>query len=69
MKKLNYYRGRLDDVPGIFSLMKPLPEAINSFKNLSEKFETYLLSTAPWDNPNAWSNKLLWVKKYIEKLA
>lgn len=49
--------------------MKPLPEAINSFKILSEKFATYLLSTAPWDNPSAWSNKLLWVKKYIEKLA
>ena len=25
----------------------------------------YILSTAPWDNPSAWTDKLLWVKKYL----
>ncbi|MFZ8887146.1 MAG: 5' nucleotidase, NT5C type, partial [Steroidobacteraceae bacterium] len=28
-------------------------------------FDTYILSTAPWDNPSAWSDKLLWVKKHL----
>ena len=59
------YNERLDEVPGIFSLMSPMPKAIESFKELSVLFDTYILSTAPWENPSAWSDKLLWVKNHI----
>lgn len=59
------YEGKLDEVPGIFSLMRPMPEAIASFEALSRLYETYILSTAPWENPSAWSDKLLWVKRYL----
>ena len=44
------YEDRLDEVPGIFSLMKPMPGAIESLYRLQEKFELYILSTAPWKN-------------------
>ena len=63
------YEGRLDDVPDIFSLMKPMPGAVDAFSKLSEIFDTYILSTSPWDNPSAWSDKLIWVKKYLENHA
>tara|TARA_B100000945_G_C20306924_1_gene560816 strand:- start:376 stop:816 length:441 start_codon:yes stop_codon:yes gene_type:complete len=63
------YKGRLDEIPGVFSLMKPLSGAICSFKRLSNKYDTYILSTAPWDNPSAWSDKNLWVKKYLGEIA
>ena len=63
------YEGRLDDVPGIFSLMVPIKDAIESVEKLSRVFDTYLLSTAPWDNPSAWSDKVIWVKKYLGKVA
>ena len=63
------YEGRLDDVPGIFSLMVPIKDAIESVEKLSKVFDTYLLSTAPWDNPSAWSDKVIWVKKYLGKVA
>jgi len=63
------YKGHFDDVPGIFKLMKPLPVAIEAYKSLSKKFETYILSTAPWENPTAWSDKLEWVKKYLGEVA
>jgi len=46
-----------------------MPGAIDSFIELTNHFETYVLSTAPWDNPSAWSDKLLWIKKYLGKLA
>ena len=59
------YQNRLDEVPGIFSLMKPKPDAIESFKRLSEVFDVYILSTAPWENATAWTDKLNWVKKYL----
>ncbi|MGY0505390.1 5' nucleotidase, NT5C type [Luteimonas sp. e5] len=59
------YADRLDEVPGIFSRMAPLPGAIDAFNELSRLFDTYLLSTAPWENPSAWSDKLLWVKQHL----
>ena len=62
---LHEYEGRLDEVPSIFALMSPMPEAIESYTELSERFDTYILSTAPWGNPSAWSDKLLWVQKHL----
>ena len=59
------YKGDLDEVPGIFSLMIPMEDAIKSFKKLSSTYDTYILSTAPWENASAWSDKLEWVKKYL----
>ncbi len=63
------YEKHLDEVPGIFSLMEPLPGAIDAYKKLSKEFDTYILSTAPWKNPTAWSDKLIWVKKYLGEHA
>jgi len=62
-------KGNYDEVPGIFSLMTPMPQALESYRELSELFNTYILSTAPWENPSAWSDKLLWVKKYLGDVA
>ena len=63
------YKDRLDEVPGIFSLMEPLIGAIESYKKLSQKFDTYILSTAPWKNSSGWSDKNEWVKKYLGDFA
>jgi len=59
------YADRLDEVPGIFSLMKPLLGAVDAYKQLVVEFDTYILSTSPWENPSAWSDKLIWVKEYL----
>lgn len=63
------YEGRLDEIPGIFSQMDPVPQAIESFKELASLFDTYVLSTSPWENPSAWSDKLVWVKQHLGKSA
>ena len=63
------YEDRLDEVPDIFSLMDPLKGAIDSYKKLSQKFDTYILSTAPWKNSTGWSDKNEWVKKYLGDVA
>jgi len=63
------FKGNYDKCPGIFSLMLPMEGAIEAFKKLSIKYDTYILSTSPWDNPTAGSDKLLWVKKYLGKVA
>jgi len=68
-EKEKYGPDDLDNVPGIFSLMESNEGAIDGFEWLSENFDTYILSTAPWDNPSAWQDKLLWVKKYLPKVV
>lgn len=63
------YSYHLADVPGIFGLMDPLPQAIEAFHTLSEHFDCYILSTAPWSNPSARSDKIARVHKYLPKIA
>ena len=59
-----YYNDQ-DEVPGMFSTMLPIEGAIDAFEKLSEKYDTYILSSAPWNNSGAWTDKLEWVKKYL----
>ncbi len=63
------YKDRYDEVPGIFSRMKPIEGALDAFSNLSSIYDSYILSTAPWENPSAWSDKLNWVKMNLGKKA
>lgn len=68
-KLLDEFEERLDEIPNIFSLMEPLTGAIEAFQLLSKKFDSYILSTAPWENSSAWSDKNEWVKKYLGDAA
>ena len=63
------YKDDLDHIPGVFSKMKPLPGAIESYKKLSKHFDTYILSSSPWGNDTAPTDKLKWVKKYLGDVA
>lgn len=66
---IHEFNDRLDEVPGIFALMDPMEGAIDTYKWISDNFDTYIVSTAPWENPSAWSDKLNWVKKYVGEFA
>ena len=68
-KQFNEFKGRYYQVPNIFSLMDPLEGALEAFEKLSSKYDTYILSTAPWTNTTAWQDKIEWVQKYLGKLA
>lgn len=41
------FEGRLDEVPGIYALMDPMPGAIEAVHKLAEKYDVFILSTAP----------------------
>ena len=60
------YEGRLDEVPGIFALMDPMPGSIEAVHRLAKLYDVYILSTAPWKNPSAWADKVSWVTKYLD---
>ena len=66
---LQKYDGNPDNVPGIFSILQPMPGAIEAFAKLAQKYDVYILSTAPWNNPSAWTDKVLWVQKYLGEVA
>ena len=47
------------------ALWELLEGAIEAIKILNDKYDLYILSTAPWENPNAWKHKREWIEKYF----
>ena len=66
---LEKYKDDEDEIPGIFGKMPPMPHAIESFIELAGLFDTYVLSTSPWENPSALQDKLEWVKEHLGQHA
>lgn len=64
-KDIEEYKNRYDEHPYIFTLMEPIKDSIESIRKLNQQFELYILSTAPWNNPNAWKQKRDWIGKYF----
>ena len=64
-KDFEEYKDSYDDHPYIFTLMDPIKDSIESIKKLDKHYDLYILSTAPWDNPNAWKQKRDWIGKYF----
>ncbi|MFN1835276.1 5' nucleotidase, NT5C type [Balneola sp. MJW-20] len=67
LSKQTPYKGRPDKLPGIYEDLDPIPGSIEAVNSLleDERFEVFILSSAPWDNPDAWTHKRLWVEKYF----
>jgi len=59
-------KDRLDEIPGLFGKMDPMPGAIEAVHILAEEYDVFILSTAPWKNPSAWSDKVTWVTQYLD---
>ena len=64
-KELNINPNDAKHVPNFFRELKPISGAIDAYNLLNEYFDVYILTTAPWNNPSAWSDKLLWIQKYF----
>lgn len=54
-----------DTIPHIFRDLKPIKGAIEAVNMLLDatNYNVYFLSTAPWDNPSAWTDKRLWIEE------
>jgi hypothetical protein len=62
---LEEYRGNEDEIPGVFALMDPMPGAVEAVTALARLYDTYVLSTAPWKNPGAWHDKVVWIQTHF----
>jgi len=69
LSSITPYKGRPDKLPGVYENLEPIAGAIDAVNYLlnSEDFDVYFLSTAPWDNPEAWMHKRLWIAKYFDE--
>jgi 5'(3')-deoxyribonucleotidase len=54
-----------DTIPGLFRNLESISDAISSVNKLmdSESYEVYFLSTAPWNNTSAWTDKRIWLEE------
>jgi 5'(3')-deoxyribonucleotidase len=66
---LKQFKEHPDEIPGIFGLMQPIPGAVEAYRELSEIFDTYIASAAPWNNVQAWTEKRIWVEAYLGEPA
>lgn len=55
--------------PGFFLSLAPIPGAVSAYNHLADYVDAYILSTAPWEAPNAWREKRLWVEQHIGQKA
>lgn len=51
--------------PGFFYNLKKFPGTDEGLKFLVEHFDVYILSTAPWNNLDAWKEKRMWIEKHL----
>lgn len=63
------HENRVDEIPDLFSLMDPMPGAIEAVTELAQLFDLYILSSVPWGSINGASDKILWVKKHFGDTA
>lgn len=67
LSKHTPFKGRPDKIIDIYKDLDPIEGSIQSINKLFNdiRYEVYFLSTPPWDNPEAWTHKRLWIEKYF----
>ena len=55
--------------PTAYKDLEPIEGAIEAWHYLQDEYETYILSTPPWSNPDAWAEKRKWVDQHFGKSA
>jgi 5'-nucleotidase len=55
----------LDGDLEVFEKANPMKGAIAAINALAPHFDLHILTTSPWDNPLAPSQKLAWIKKHF----
>ena len=44
---------------------QPMPTAVKAFEQLAGIYDTYILASAPYNNPEAWGEQVRWVEKWL----
>jgi len=55
--------------PGFYRDLPPIPGACAAFNRIAKKYEVYILTAPSWENPSCYTDKRLWVEKYLGNAA
>lgn len=66
-EKADYFNN-YQNINGIYAELQPITGSIEAIKKILKNYDAYILTAAPWHNPSAWSDKLIWVKKFIPQM-
>lgn len=61
--------GKLFRHPEAYKDLEPIEGAVEAWTFLQSKFDTYILSTPAWSNPDSWGEKRRWVEKHLGESA
>ena len=65
----NGTKGFRPDLELDFTEFEPIPGSKEAVQKLSDMgHDIYIASTAPWNNPKAWTQKRLWIEKHFPAL-
>jgi 5'(3')-deoxyribonucleotidase len=53
------------DGRGFYQALEPFAEGVRMYHRLCQHHEVLIASTAPWENPWAWTEKRHWVAKHL----
>ena len=69
MTTTELFKKKLYHMPGFYADLPLMPGAVESFEKLSKKYEVYILTAPSWENPSCYTDKRLWVEKYLGESA
>jgi len=69
MTTTELFKKKLYHMPGFYADLPLMPGAVEAFEKLCEKYEVYILTAPSWENPSCYTDKRLWVEKYLGESA
>ena len=65
-----HFKTSPDEIEGIFRYLEPLKNAVKSVVKLheSDKYDLFIATTAPWNNPSSFSDKRIWIEEHFGEI-
>lgn len=65
-----HFKKSPDEIEGVFRDLEPLKNAVKSVIKLYEsgKYDLFIATTAPWNNPSSFSDKRIWIEEHFGEI-
>jgi 5'(3')-deoxyribonucleotidase len=65
-----HFKKSPDEIEGVFRDLEPLKNAVTSVIKLhkSGKYDLFIATTAPWNNPSSFSDKRIWIEEHFGEI-
>jgi len=59
------FKKKLYHMPGFYADLPPIKGAVDAFNKLCSMYEVYILTAPSWENTSCYTDKRIWVEKYL----